>query len=341
MEGIKEPEVSDWIKSALGWLAPPFNYELITGGRSNLTYTVRDAAGATIVLRRPPISHILPTAHDMEREYRVISALHPVNYPVATPLALCVDPTINDQPFYLMSFVAGSILNDPEIVDAKFPTINQRRQIGESLVETLVELHSYDVGAIGLSDFARPDGYIERQLKRWYGQFQASATEIGHSVALVEEMYNKLRKQIPVQKRVAVVHGDYRLDNTVVADDGSISAVLDWEISTLGDPLADIGTLLVYWTEPQDANPPLASVTQMPGFLTRKEIASAYSELAGVDLELISYYVSFGYWKLACILEGVYSRYDQGAHGGDRSEVGNYLEQVRLLAEASERALQG
>ncbi len=340
MEGINEPAVSNWISSKLPYLAPPFSYELIAGGRSNLTYALSDSAGAKIVLRRPPASHVLPTAHDMTREFRIISALHPTGYPVAVPLALCADASVNDYPFYLMSYVEGSILRDPAVLEAKFPDLSSRATIADSLVRTLVKLHSYDIEAIGLADLARQDGYIERQLKRWYGQFRASAGEIDHSVPLVDEMYARLVSNIPPQSRATVVHGDYRLDNTMVTNDGTIAAVLDWEICTLGDPLADIGLLLVYWTDPDDENIPLSAITAQPGFPRRAEIAQKYADLTGVDLSSINYYVSFGFWKLACILEGVYSRYLQGARGGDRSEVTNYSTQGHLLAQSSMRALE-
>ncbi len=339
MEGINEPAVSNWIHSKLPHLIPPFEYQLIAGGRSNLTFAVLDKAGSKIVLRRPPVSHVLPTAHDMTREFRIISALYPAGYQVAQPLAICDDATVNDYPFYLMSFVDGSILKDPAVLEAKFPAPHTRANIAHSLVETLAKLHNYEIDEIGLGNLARREGYVERQLKRWYTQFRSSAEEISDSVPLVDEMYNRLSGSIPPQGRATVVHGDYRLDNTMVADDGTIAAVLDWEICTLGDPLADIGLLLVYWTDPDDENVPLSSVTAMDGFPRRADVARLYTELTGADLELINYYVSFGFWKLACILEGVYSRYLQGARGGDRSAVADYSNQVHLLAESSKRAL--
>lgn len=340
MEGINEPAVTNWIKSALPDFESPYNYELIAGGRSNLTFAVTGATGKKIVLRRPPVSHVLPTAHDMEREFRIISALKPVGFEVATPLAVCHDKEVNDYPFYLMSFVDGYILKEPELLLEKFPNPNDRKTISESVVDTLVKLHSFDIDEIGLGDLARKEGYIERQLKRWYSQFRSSASEIDHRVPEVDEMFTRLSATVPEQKRTAIVHGDYRLDNTAVGQDGKIAAVLDWEICTLGDPLADIGLLLVYWTEPSDNNPPLSSVTSLDGFYTRAEIAQRYANAAKVDLGLINYYVSFGYWKLACILEGVYSRYVQGARGGDRSEITDYAKQVMLLAQSSFAALE-
>ncbi|MDA8195833.1 MAG: phosphotransferase family protein [Actinomycetota bacterium] len=340
MEGIKEPNVSDWISRNVANFQGPYDYQLIAGGRSNLTFQVTDAKGEMVILRRPPISHVLPTAHDMTREHRILTGLDKVVFPSPKPIALCTDNDVNDYPFYIMEKVDGHILKEEKYVEATFPTLDDRRKMSENLVSTLVKLHSFDPDEIGLSDLGRKDGYIERQLKRWFNQYQASGDEINHRVPLVEDMHQKLVSAVPEQAKSAIVHGDYRLDNTLITNDCEVAAVLDWEICTLGDPLADIGLLLVYWTEKTDQHPPLASVTQMDGFATRSEIAKLYAEMTGVDLSLINYYVSFGYWKLACILEGVYSRYVQGARGGDRSEVGDYAKQVQLLAEASKEAFE-
>lgn len=340
MEGINEPHVSNWISQNLANFNAPYKYQLIAGGRSNLTFQVTDSDGKTVILRRPPISHVLPTAHDMTREHKILSGLDKVIFPSPEPLALCLDNEVNDYPFYIMEKVDGHILKDEKYVDTIFPEVKDRRKMSENLVSTLVKLHTFNPDDIGLGDLGRKDGYVNRQLKRWFNQYQASGSEINHRVPLVEEMHQRLVSAVPEQRKSAIVHGDYRLDNTLISNDGEVAAVLDWEICTLGDPLADIGLLLVYWTEKTDQHPPLASVTQMEGFATRSEIAEMYASKTGVDLSLINYYVSFGYWKLACILEGVYSRYVQGARGGDRSEVGDYAKQVQLLAEASLEAFE-
>ena len=334
---INEDAVSRWMAATVG-AREPLSFTLIAGGRSNLTYRVSDASGRDFALRRPPTSHVLPTAHDMSREYRILAALAPLGLPVPTPLALCTDVEVNGPAFYVMEFVDGAILRTRADAEATFD-VATRARIGDELATTLARLHTVDIDEAGLADLARHDGYIERQLRRWYTQFQASSSEIDHRVPLVDEMFAKLSERIPAQQRTSVVHADYRLDNTMVADDGSIAAVLDWELCTLGDPLADIGTLLVYWTDPEDTNVPLSAVTALPGFPRRAEVAEMYAEAAGVDLGQINYFMAFAYWRLACILEGVYSRYVQGARGGDRSSITQYARQVELLAESSREAL--
>src|SRR5204862_7812506 len=188
--------------------------------------------------------------------------------------------------------------------------------------------------AVGLGDLARRDGYIERQLKRWYSQFRQSQEGTGRPVPLVDELHDLLAARVPNQVGVAIVHGDYRLDNTMLGDDGRVIAVLDWEICTLGDPLADVGLLMVYWTDPGDqAAALLASSTLLEGFPRRDEMKARYVERTGRDLSALGFYVAFGYWKLACILEGVFARYAGGAGGGDRSGFEAFAEQVVHLGQ--------
>ena len=344
VQGIKEQEVTDWVAGHAG-LVPPLAFELISGGRSNLTYAVTDARGRKIVLRRPPTSHVLSTAHDMGREYRVISALRDTEVPVASALAFCDDEAVNDRPFYLMDFVDGFVLRDAAGTEAVLD-VPRRRVAGEQLIDVLAAIHRVDVDAVGLGNFARRDGYIERQLRRWHGQFgksQEQAKEIGvyRPVPLVDEVATILTDRLPAQQGTAIVHGDYRLDNTIMSGDGRIMAVLDWELCTLGDPLADVGTLLAYWAEDgsegdERATPSPAVVTMaqsaatgLPGFPSRGEIAARYAASSGRDVADIGYYVAFAYWKLACILEGVFVRYAANAMGtgaGDADALGPGVE---------------
>jgi aminoglycoside phosphotransferase (APT) family kinase protein len=333
VQGIKVAEVTDWLAGHIG-LRAPLSFELISGGRSNLTYAVTDAHGRKIVLRRPPTSHVLSTAHDMAREYRVISALRDSEVPVAPALAFCEDEAVSDRPFYLMEFVDGYVLRDVAGTEAVLD-VPRRRVAGEQLVDVLAAIHRVDVDAVGLGDFARRDGYLERQLRRWHGQFgksQEQAKEIGvyRPVPLVDEVHKILADRLPAQQGASIVHGDYRLDNTIMSDDGRIMAVLDWELCTLGDPLADVGTLLAYWAEEPGggATPSPAVVTMaqsaatgLPGFPARDEIAARYAASSGRDLASIGYYVAFAYWKLACILEGVFVRYAANAMGTGASDA--------------------
>jgi aminoglycoside phosphotransferase (APT) family kinase protein len=332
-QGIKMAEVTGWLLGHVDRLVPPLRFDLISGGRSNLTYAVTDGAGRKVVLRRPPVSHVLSTAHDMAREYRVISALRDTDVPVAPALAFCADEAVNDRPFYLMEFVEGFVLRDVAGTEAVLDQA-RRRVAGEQLIDVLAAIHRVDVDAVGLGDFARRDGYIERQLRRWHGQFgksQEQAKEIGvyRPVPLVDEVHKILTDRLPVQQGTAIVHGDYRLDNTIMSGDGRIMAVLDWELCTLGDPLADVGTLLAYWAEDPGRKGPSSAVatmaqsaaTALPGFPSRVEIADRYAASSGRDLSNIGFYVAFAYWKLACILEGVFVRYAADAMGTGASDA--------------------
>ena len=339
VEGIDAARVEAWFAEQVPSARPPLDFALIAGGRSNLTYEVTDAAGARFALRRPPLSHVLPTAHDMRREHRVISALGPTAVPVPRTFGLCEDVEVNGAPFYVMEFVDGHILRDAASVEALGEPA--RRQAGRSLAETLAALHAVDVDAVGLGDFAKREGYIERQLKRWYEQFRNSRVDGLDTETIVTAVHDKLAADIPEQHDVAVVHGDFRLDNTVLGEDGSVRAVLDWEICTLGDPLADVGLLMVYWTEPGDVAALVGvTPTTMPGFATRAEVRSWYAERSGRDLSRLDFYTAFGYWKLACILQGVYARYVGGAAAGDRSSVDGFAQSVVTLAEAALSALE-
>jgi aminoglycoside phosphotransferase (APT) family kinase protein len=338
VEGIDATRVTAWFEANIPGAVPPLSFELIAGGRSNLTYKVTDAAGHAYALRRPPTSHVLPTAHDMSREYRIITALGPTPVPVAPSLGFCDDESVNGRPFYVMGFVEGHIVRDAATAEKVFDE-GQRRAAGESLADVLAEIHAVDVDAVGLGGLGRREGYIARQLKRWYSQFQQSNELTERRVPLVDEMHDKLAANIPEQRGATIVHGDYRLDNTMLGDDGRVKAVLDWEICTLGDPLADVGLLMVYWADPGENSPALlVAPTALPGFPRRAELAARYAEGAGRDVSALDFYIAFGYWKLACILEGVYARYAGGAMGGDRSGFEGFSQQVLRLAEAARDA---
>ncbi|HYW22962.1 MAG TPA: phosphotransferase family protein [Terriglobales bacterium] len=345
-DGIDVPRVTEWLLAHVGGVEPPVRFERIVGGSSNLTFEVTDAGGRRWVLRRPPLSHVLASAHDMGREHRIIAALRPTSVPVPEPLGICADESVNGSPFYVMSHVDGRVLRTAAETE---PVLDEaaRRRAGEDLVDVLVALHDVDVDAVGLGDLARRDGYVERQLKRWHGQFlrsQAQEREAGieRDVPLVEEVHDLLLTRVPPQQGVVVAHGDYRLDNTIVGTDGSVRAVLDWELCTLGDPLADLGTLMMYWTG-ADGGAAAATprpATSLPGFPSRRELAERYAERSGRDIAELGYYVAFGHWRLACILEGVYARFAAGAMGQDRSRAPVVAAQVGRRAEAALRALQ-
>jgi aminoglycoside phosphotransferase (APT) family kinase protein len=310
--GIDREQVTAWLEQRADVTAP-LAFDIIQGGRSNLTYVVTDAEGRRVVLRRPPLHGVLESAHDMGREHRIISALAQAAVPVPATIGFEDDDSVTGAPFYVMEHVKGVVLRD---ADAAASTLDAatRRAASEHLVDVLVDLHAVDVDAVGLGDLARREDYLARQLKRWRGQLHQARTR---ELPVLDEVHDRLAAAIPTQPGATIVHGDYRLDNLMLDPaDGRVLAVLDWELTTLGDPLADLGLLLVYWADPgDDLLPLLDAPTTVEGFLPRREVAARYAERSGRDLTEIDYYVAFGYWKLACILEGVYSRYSSGAYG--------------------------
>jgi aminoglycoside phosphotransferase (APT) family kinase protein len=313
--GIDVARVTAWLEANVDGADGPFKFDLIAGGHSNLTYAVTGADGRRFVVRRPPLGNVLPSAHDMGREHRIISALQTTAVPVAPALGYCDDPAVNGAAFYVMGFVEGLVLRDIAAVDAALAP-EARARAGRSVVDTLAAIHAVDPTAVGLGELGRHDGYIARQLKRWYGQWNATKTS---DLPAVDAVHDALLACIPPQGPATIVHGDYRLDNCMLDHQGDVVAVLDWEICTLGDPLADVGLLLVYWTGPSDEPSAwIGPATTAPGFPDRAELLARYGEVSGRDLSDIDFYVAFAFWKLACILEGVYARYLAGALGAGR-----------------------
>jgi aminoglycoside phosphotransferase (APT) family kinase protein len=316
VQGIHRERVSDWLATHIDGATPPFDFSLITGGRSNLTFLVHDAAGARYVLRRPPTGHVLATAHDMVREHRIISAVGRTGVPVPRTLGLCTDESVNDAPFYVMSYVEGEVLDSPE--KAELLPLELREPASHHLIDVLADLHDVDIDAIGLGDLARREGYIERQLKRWSTQWSNSKTR---DLPVVDEVGSRLSANVPVQQGVAIAHGDYRFGNCLVdVRAGRVAAVLDWELCTLGDPLADVGYLGVYWVK-DDGEGRHNDPSSAPGFPTYRDIVDRYAARTGRDVSNIDYYVAFSHWRLAVISEGVYARYVHGAMGDQADEV--------------------
>jgi aminoglycoside phosphotransferase (APT) family kinase protein len=309
--GISE-NVESWLVANIDGATAPFTYVQIAGGHSNLTFAVTDANGNRFVLRRPPLGHRLASAHDMGREHRIIAALAASDVPVAPALGFCDDPAVNDLPFYVMRFVDGLVVRDKEFAEKSLSPA-ARRRASESLVDTMARIHAVDIDKVGLSDLGKHDGYIARQLKRWHQNIVDQRTR---DLPLVESVYEELMRRIPAQDGVSIVHGDYRLDNCMVNPQGDVIAVLDWEICTLGDPMADVGLLMVYWNGPHDeASAWSNTVCTADGFLDRADLAARYAERSGRDISKLDFYTAFAFWKLACIIEGVYARYLGGALG--------------------------
>jgi aminoglycoside phosphotransferase (APT) family kinase protein len=331
MPGIDLAGVTAWFKANVPGVRPPLRVDQIAGGRSNLTFRVADAAGNDWVLRRPPLHGVLPSAHDMGREHRVISALAGTAVPVPATFGLCQDPAVTGAPFYVMAFVDGVVPRDEATVAAGLDEPARAAATG-SLVDALVALHRVDPGQVGLGQLGRHHGYLERQLARWQRQLEQSRTR---PLPALDEVHRRLAANLPVQAGPArIVHGDFRLDNVVLSPAGEVLAVLDWELCTLGDPLADVGLLLVYWAEPGDQTLPLGTApTLMPGFGGRAAITQGYAARSGRDLSQLDIYMAFASWKLAVILEGVVARHATGAYGEGDDTWRRFAEVVLRLAD--------
>jgi aminoglycoside phosphotransferase (APT) family kinase protein len=293
-------------KEQPGLAEGPLRAEVIQGGRSNLTYRVR-AGTCRWVLRRPPLGHVQATAHDMAREYRVLSALQDSDVPVPRTLLLCEDPEVLGAPFYLMEHVAGVPYRSAAELSALGP--ERTRALLLSLTDTLVALHAVDPAQVGLTGFGRPEGFLERQLRRWGRQLEGSRSR---DLPGVDELHAALRASLPVSGEPTVVHGDFRVDNVLAGTDGRINAVLDWEMSTLGDPLTDLGLLVMYSGLPDVPDSPVASPRGAPGHPEPAELIARYAAGSGRDVGCIGWYTAFAYFKLAVILEGIHYRWTLG-----------------------------
>lgn len=315
--GVDLERLTPYLDTAVG-LAGPLTATLIQGGRSNLTYRLTDGR-ADWVLRRPPVGHVLPTAHDMAREYKVIDALHRTAVPVPGPVLLCQDHEVLGADFYVMERVDGPVLRSADDTRDLAPEVAAR--CARDLVGVLVTLHTTDPAV--LEGFGRPDGFVARQVSRWTRQWSLSATR---ELPGINELVRRLERAVPPAQRASVVHGDYRLDNVIFApggqdEPGGITAVIDWEMSTLGDPLTDLGLMLVYWDEiTENVTGTRHAVAANPGFPDRAALAETYASVSGLDLSALHFYIAFGYFKLAVIAEGIHSRYLAGQTVGEGFE---------------------
>ena len=325
IEGIEIDKVTAWLVERIDGLTPPLDFSLIAGGHSNLTYKFVDRQGAAYVLRRPPLGHILESAHDMAREHRIVSAVNKTDVPVPSTHGLCEDADVNGQPFYVMKFVEGTVPHKPE--DAETIPVDERGAAGKHIIEVLATLHNVDPATIGLGELARKEGYIERQLKRWSKQYADTRT---HDIPDMDESERLLNENVPEQVGYSIVHGDYRIGNMMLAN-GKMVALLDWELCTLGDPLADVGYLLNNWTQPgedgAEANP-----TSVGGFGSRESLGEIYEAKTGRDLSRINYYRAFSHWRLGAIMQGVYKRYLVGAMGDQEFDLETYLANIHKRA---------
>jgi aminoglycoside phosphotransferase (APT) family kinase protein len=335
---IDAPRTTAWLKDRLPDLEPPLRFIRVGEGQSNLTFRVDDAAGRAVVLRRPPLGETLASAHDMEREHRILSALAPAGARVPRPLAICDDPNVTGAPFYVMEHVDGLIPARVEAASRLSPDARGAAALG--LVKTLVELQALDVDAVGLGSFKRPESLISRQLRRWTRQWHASKTR---ELPEIDTLAELLVGRMPDERETVLHHGDYRLDNAVLSDEGEIRAILDWELCTVGDPLADVGMMVAYWNElGSAARLPDAlfrePVTELPGFPSGVELASAYGGASGRNLTELGFWIAFAYWKIAIIVEGVYRRWLNDPTNG--ADAGSLQPAVARLAHLAGAALE-
>jgi aminoglycoside phosphotransferase (APT) family kinase protein len=336
--GIELEPLTAWLAEHVPELEAPLRFTRVGEGQSNLTFRLDDAAGRTAVLRRPPLGEILASAHDMSREHRILTGLAAAGRRVPTPLAYCDDATVTGAPFYVMEHVDGAILTKVAAAERLEPAA--RANAGRSLVQTLVELQQVDLDAAGLEDFKRPESLASRQLRRWTRQWEASKTA---ELPVVDEVAELLGARMPEERESVLVHGDYRLDNAVLSDAGEVKAVLDWELCTVGDPLADVGLAIAYWNElGAAAGRPSAlfrePVTEVPGFPTADELAREYARASGRSLDELPFWIAFAYWKIAVIVEGVYRRWLNDP--GNGSGAGELQPAVARLAGLAREALE-
>lgn len=337
MQGIDEAKVEAWLNANIEGAHGPYRYDLIAGGRSNITFCVTDANGMQMVLRRPPLGHVLATAHDMAREHRIISAVGKTGVPVPRTLGVCTDDEVNGAPFYVMAFVPGIVLDSPE--KGHLLPEHLRTKASEDLIDVLADLHAVDIDAVGLGDLAKREGYVERQVKRWSTQWANSKTR---ELPAVEEVAELLAANIPAQQGVAIAHGDYRFGNVLTnVDNGTIAAVLDWELCTLGDPLADLGYVGIYWTDPGVPTMRFNDPSGLPGNCSYSHLVERYANRTGRDVSNIGYYKAFASFRLAVISEGVYARYLHGAMGDQDVDLEPLKVGTETLAEAALNAMKG
>jgi aminoglycoside phosphotransferase (APT) family kinase protein len=310
--GLDVGSFQDWFESALpGQAAGPLTATLLAGGKSNLTYGVSDGERRWIV-RRPPLGHVLDTAHDMHREYRVMAALHGTSVPVPQMYAYCAATDAIGTPFYVMEFIDGTVYRSADQLAATGR--DATAAIAAAMVTVLAILHRVDVHRVGLYDLGRADGYLQRQVNRWARQMEASRSR---SLPQVDILLDLLRRRTPTDAETALVHGDFRLDNLLMSGT-AVHAVIDWEMATLGDPLADVALLAVYGRLPALVSTPgLPDISSAPGYPTESELLGQYAAASGRDLRSMNFHLALACFKLAAILEGIHYRHGRGHTVGE------------------------
>lgn len=328
--GIDIASVTAWFAEHIPGAMPPLRFELIAGGRSNLTYRVHDEAGATWVLRRPPTGKLLSSAHDVVREWRVLDAIATTAVPVPQVAGCCTDPTVTGADFYVMDYVDGVVLDGADAA----ARIHWSTRLATSLdiVDTLAKIHAVDTTTGPLAEHRRTGGYLERQLRRWHRQLEAGGVTSGPLL----EIHQILVREMPAERWTGIVHGDYRPGNLIIGSDGLVAAVLDWELWTVGDVLADVGWLAAMW-----ASADVVGWAPDPadGFLDVDTACARYADTTGRDLSDLHYYQAFALWRLAAIAEGVYARFRSGAMGEQDVDIDALARRPEFLAERARQIL--
>lgn len=323
--GIEAGALDRWFGEHVAGAVPPLRYDRVTGGHSCLTYLVGDAGHQRYVLRRPPVGALLATAHDVTREARILAALAGSGVPVPRVLGVCGNPEVTGAPFYVMAYVDGLVLRTAADSETLLPSPQARRRAGYALVDTLAALHAVDVDTVGLGALSRRDGFLDRQLRRWSAQW--AACELGDMGGMAE-LHGWLVAHRPAESTARLVHGDFRLGNALLGPDGDVLALLDWELCTLGDPLADVAYLLRTWSTPDARASQERLPSALPGFPTTDELAARYARQSGRSIAELDYWMAFTAWRAAAILAGVYRRYLDGKMGTPPDDLPTFATEV-------------
>jgi len=327
--GIDMAALEQWFAAHVPGSRGPLHLTLVAGGHSNLTYRVEDGAGANFALRRPPLGLLPSGAHDVAREYRVLAALHATAVPVPVVVALCTDPAVMQAPFYVMQWVAGRVPDSPAVVERLLPAAMDRQRTAFELVDALAALHRLDIDAVGLGSLGAREDYLPRQLERMRRNWRKVQTR---DLTLVDALHARLVRNCPAQRHTGIVHSDYRLGNVIIAPDGRLAAVLDWELCALGDVLVDLAFFMANWDTPEDpwvnvwmAEPP----TRAGGFPSREQMIARYALKTGFEVQALGYYRAFCYWRSAVIAEGIKRRYQDGAMAEQTADPADLEARVR------------
>ena len=334
--GYDVPAVEAWVGDHVEKLTAPFTWTRLEGGHSNLTYRIDNVDSSfSAVIRRPPTGSLLPKAHDMAREWSCISALWDTAVPVAEPLAFCESPDVTGAHFYVMGLVDGKALYTIDDVERSIPP-QRRMAMAESWIDVLAALHSYDPVELGLGDLGPTEGYVGRQCRTWYRSWVASTDAAQIDEPQIHAMHDRLIAHMPVQGAATLVHGDYGTHNVMIGADATVAAVVDWEIATLGDPMADFAYSINAWVEPTDRLMPDSDMAPLaPGFPDRQHLIDRYAAATGRDMSHLAYYRAFNRFKTACILHGVYARYRNGQKAIEPDDLEHLRQRVMLTIETA------